>query len=111
MESCQYQPHLAVSAAEKEGLGYCSSSSELGRGDCRVLDVEMELGESHGCREGDRDGGRDGHADSNDAAASLASEAAESGGSIAAQLPFSKELITFSLFGKIPIKHSKQRSY
>ena len=111
MESCQYQPHLAaVSAAGKDGMGYCSSSngchSDMSRGECRVLEVEMELGGSHGCREGVREGGRE---RCSEGSASLVSEAADPGGNTA-QLPFSKELITFSLFGKIPTKHSKQIS-
>lgn len=107
---CQYQPHLAVS--EKDGLGCCSSSSsQLSRRDCRVVEVEMEVGSSHGCREGGREGGGGGShgpGGCRNAAASLISETADPGGRNTAQLPFSKELITFSLFGKMPAKHSKQ---
>ncbi len=40
---------------------------------------------------------------------SLASEAAEPGGD-GGELPFSRELITFSLFGKMPAKFSKCRA-
>lgn len=66
------------------------------RDTCRVTDVDMEEQEKAG-PVADVCGSKTG---------SLASEAAEPGGD-AANLPFSKELITFALFGKMPTKSSE----
>jgi hypothetical protein len=96
---CQYQPHLSEQSYSNSVASGDDSEKEMARG---VLHVEMETMEagdgpsnSNGCREAE------------DAAATSVSEAAEAGGATPAQLPFSKELITFSLFGKIPAKHSE----
>lgn len=71
-----------TAAVSEAGLAYCR--------DCTVVDVEMEVG-------GDTSSSQSGR------------EAAEPGHQDNAQLPFSKELITFSLFGKIPARQSKLR--
>lgn len=61
---------------------------------CRPLEVEMEVMESKAGPSQGREG------------ESLASEAAAPGGD-GANLPFSKELIRFSLYGKVPDKLSE----
>ena len=74
-------------------------------------------GEVAGCMAGSEPGpqerghqetslGQVGGSDENETRAALASEAAEGGGS-GGELPFSKHLISFSLFGKLPAKSSK----
>lgn len=85
-----YQPaaHLPASAGEgKDELIYCSTDES-----CRVQSVEMGVavgGEGSPLQE------------------VVACEAAENGRAAAEQLPFSKELITFTLFGEMPPKGSK----
>ena len=76
--------------------------------ECTVLDVEMAVPE--GCRAACRPAAGHPHhsrkQEEGEQGERLASEAAEPGGDTA-QLPFSRELITFSLFGKMPAKFSK----
>ena len=82
---------------------------------CTVLEVEMEVQEggraagpcsSAGSSSSREQGGRGGGGGGEQEGERLASEAAEPGGDTA-QLPFSRELITFSLFGKMPPKLSE----
>lgn len=85
LTSCR-QGELSLGAAvSREGGG-------VPMGGCRVVEVEMEVkASSHSSKEG---GG------------SLASEAAAPGGD-GANLPFSKELIRFSLYGRVPANLSE----
>ncbi len=91
----QYQQHLAVeccssAVSDEGGLGYCSSG-RLSAESCRVVDVEMEVGGSGGREEEGAE----------------TSEAAHPAAGEGADMPFSKELITLSLFGKMPAKISE----
>lgn len=92
MECAQLPPAQQLAA-----VSTAAALSELR--DCRVVDVEMEVGGGSSSKQG---------GSSREGAVCLAGEAAEPGVEDTAQLPFSKELITFSLFGKMPAKLSKQ---
>ena len=75
-------------------------SSTAAAGGCRVLQLEMEVkaGPSQSSKDGER----------------LASEAAAPGAGGQGEgphLPFSKELIRFSLYGRVPAKLSKFKEY
>lgn len=85
----------AVAALEENmsaELEDCREGDEEGEGGCRIVEVEMDV---------------EGLADRGIREERLASELAAEAGEDAAQLPFSKELITFSLFGKMPAKLSE----
>lgn len=102
----QQQPHAHAVAMDAVGMREENAAElsscrhrELGNGGvregCRVLEVEMEVMES---KAGPCSQSREGE--------SLASEAAAPGGD-GANLPFSKELIRFSLYGRVPAKPSE----
>lgn len=101
------QPHVhavAMEAVGEENAAELSSCRhrELGNGGiagvregCRLLEVEMEVLESKADPSQSREG------------ESLASEQAAAPGGDGANLPFSKELIRFSLYGRVPAKLSE----
>ena len=103
-----YQPlTLEVLSAEESRLNSNLSSvsggleqrlSE-GRQGCRVLDMQMQVSVETGPSTSSNNSKQE-------EMERLPSEAAEPGGD-GGQLPFSKELITFSLFGKMPAKLSE----
>lgn len=102
---CLHQHHHQQQA--EQGAGAVTAGHE----GCTVLDVEMEVqegsraadtGKELGRGQGEQGGGQG----EQGGGERLASEAAESGGDTA-QLPFSRELITLSLFGKMPPKYSE----
>ena len=82
---------MGTSAAADE-ISYCTNADELQTKECRVVEVEMEMEGNASPR---RDDGE-----------SQTSVITAAGGGNTVQLPFSKDLITFSLFGKMT-KHSK----
>lgn len=89
------QPHahaVAMNSGVEENDGELSL---YGRGEgCKVLEVEMEVMESKAASSYVREG------------ESLSTEGAAPAGE-GGSLPFSKELIRFSLYGKVPAKLSK----